>query len=192
MLPLRSRVPCPHVVPLARRSTISPPWHRAILSQRALPSRTPLLPHPSHSTRTSILPDSPIQDSGPAVHFWVILHRGKRPMGFRLARQARPTWANRPEQSSYCLPSPESGRLRRFHLCKTRDYWSGEEIFAFEQPCARNRRCWRGIAAECKCRRRAAAQREQTSASKPHDTCFALHPAKREVSVSLSAKLHTG
>ena len=34
MLPLRSRVPCPHVVPLARRSIISPPEHRAIQSQR--------------------------------------------------------------------------------------------------------------------------------------------------------------
>ena len=88
-------------------------------------------------------------------------------MGFHLARQARPTWANRPYQSSYCWPTPEWGRSRHSHLCKTRDFWSGEAIFAFEQLCARNCRCWRCIAAECKRRSRAAAQRERTPASKP-------------------------
>ena len=88
-------------------------------------------------------------------------------MGFHLARQARPTWANRPYQSSYCRPTPEWGRSRHSHLCKTRDFWSGEAIFAFEQLCARNCHCWRCIAAECKRRSRAAAQRERTPASKP-------------------------
>ena len=34
MLPLRSRVPRSHVEPLAQHSTISPPWHKAIQSQR--------------------------------------------------------------------------------------------------------------------------------------------------------------
>ena len=88
-------------------------------------------------------------------------------MGFHLARQARPTWANRPYQSSYCWPTPEWGRSRHSHLCKTLDFWSGEAIFAFEQLCARNCRCWRCLAAECKRRSRAAAQRERTRASKP-------------------------
>lgn len=58
----------------------------------------------------------------------------------------------------------DGGRSIRFHLCKTCDYWTSEAIIAFEQPCARNRRLWRGIAAECKRRSRVAARRSANDA----------------------------
>ena len=49
-------------------------------------------------------------------------------------------------------------------------------IFAFGQPCTRNRRCWRGIASECKRRSRAAAQRERMPASMPMAHVVSYNP----------------